>query len=625
VKIFLKNNLVIVLFFIAAFLMAGITLYTGILLNTVSNSVKTSIEERLLSTSRVAAEIIRPEELGLLNIPDDMDTPLFSDVKTRLITFAKIHHVLFVYYLRRTDDDLMQFIVDNDTTEDTVNLTTDPIAIEDAPRKAQNGIAATSGLGNYSIGYDGLLSAFAPVFDKNGEVIAVAGVEIEDDHLVLTRKRLSSLIFMLLFSIIFVLTSGYLSFFIQKRKEIELDHALKQAEIASAAKGNFLANMSHEMRTPMNAIIGISQIELMQKDLHDHTVDALTKIQTSGDGLLCIINDILDISKIESGKLEMVSTDYELSSLINDAVQMNILRIESKPIEFKLNVSAQLYKKMFGDELRIKQIINNILSNAFKYTQAGTVSLDVSNRRDGDSIWLTFRVSDTGQGMTKENIQSLFEEYSRFNDTANRTTEGTGLGMSIANRLVSMMGGSIDVESEFGKGSTFTVTVKQGYIDDEMIGEELSERLRTFGFSANRMQKRMDIVYSDLSYGRVLIVDDVDINLIVAEGCMEPYGLTIEKAESGLEALEKVKAGTSYDIIFMDHMMPVMNGIEAAAKIRELGYTAPIVALTANAIVGSEKMFLENGFDSFISKPIDITQLDAVLNKLIREKHDIEV
>jgi CheY-like chemotaxis protein len=363
----------------------------------------------------------------------------------------------------------------------------------------------------------------------------------------------------------------------------------------------------------------------MQQDLHEHTLESLTTIQTSGSALLGIINDILDISKIENGKLELNPTEYDLPSLINDAVQINMMRIGKKPIEFNLNVSPQLYEKVFGDELRIKQIINNILSNAFKYTEAGSVAFEVHSRRDDDIVWLTLRVSDTGQGMSEANVKVLFDEYSRFNDSANRTTEGTGLGMSIASRLVGMMDGTIDVESELGQGTTFTITLKQGYISDEAVGEELAERLRTFRFAENRLEKKSEVTYTDMSYGRVLVVDDVEINLIVAEGCMAPYDVTVETADSGFEALEKVEAGEVYDIIFMDHMMPKMDGIETTSKIRALGYTAPIVALTANAIVGNEKKFRASGFDDFISKPIDIKQLDGVLTRLIRDKHKADL
>jgi signal transduction histidine kinase/CheY-like chemotaxis protein len=401
----------------------------------------------------------------------------------------------------------------------------------------------------------------------------------------------------------------------------EVEKQKRIAEAASIAKSSFLAMMSHEIRTPMNAIIGISQIQLMKQNLPEDIADALTRIRVSGNGLLGIINDILDISKIESGKLEINPIDYDLPSLINDAVQLNIVRIASKPIELLLEIDPRLYANMRGDELRIKQILNNILSNAFKYTEKGSVIFAVSCAREGDAVWLTFRVADTGQGMSEENVKTLFDEYSRFNESANRSIEGTGLGMNITGKLVSLMNGEIKAESELGKGSTFTVTIEQGYLDDVVIGEELAEKLRLFEFTANNEHKSQSVVYHNMPYGRVLVVDDVETNLFVAKGLMAPYNLTVETAESGFDALGKVQSGAVYDVIFMDHMMPKMDGIETTAKIRALGYRAPIVALTANAISGNDKMFKENGFDDFISKPIDVRQLNAALNKLIRDKN----
>ncbi|MDR0882223.1 MAG: response regulator [Candidatus Adiutrix sp.] len=402
---------------------------------------------------------------------------------------------------------------------------------------------------------------------------------------------------------------------------LKLSAAKIHSDEVNKSKSSFLATMSHEIRTPINAIIGVSQIALMKKDLAESVAEAFTKIEIAGNNLLGIINDILDFSKIENGKLDINPTLYDLPSLINDTVQLNITRIQSKPIEFYLEPDPGLFVNMRGDELRIKQILNNILSNAFKYTDQGSVTLAISCQRDEETVWLTFRVSDTGQGMTDENVRQLFDEYSRFNEAANRATEGTGLGMNITNRLVAMMGGKIEVESAPGAGSTFTVTIKQDYSDAKLIGEELADKLRKFEFVANKAKKFASVVYKNMSYGKVLIVDDVETNLFVAQGLMSPYKLNIETAESGYETLEKVEAGSVYDIIFMDHMMPKMDGMETTKRLREAGYTKPIVALTANAVVGNDKMFKENGFDDFISKPIDVRQLNAVLNKLVRDAH----
>ncbi|MDD4564480.1 MAG: ATP-binding protein [Eubacteriales bacterium] len=401
----------------------------------------------------------------------------------------------------------------------------------------------------------------------------------------------------------------------------QLSEQTKIAEQANLTKSHFLATMSHEIRTPLNAIIGISDIALQSGTLSPESLERVIKIHSSANGLLGIINDILDLSKIERGNLELNPADYDVPSLINDAVQLNIARIGSKPIEFTLNVSENLPSKLFGDELRLKQILSNILSNAFKYTDAGSVKLSVAHEQNGENITLIFTVSDTGQGMKPEDLERLFSEYSRFNAEANRNTEGTGLGMSITRKLVTLMNGTIEVESEYGKGSMFTVKVQQGYVDCGVIGAELAEKLFNFTFSHDKQAAKLQIIRKAMPYGSVLIVDDVDTNLYVAEGLLSPYGLKIETAGSGFEALDKVQSGKVYDIIFMDHMMPKMDGIETTQKLRQLGYEAPIVALTANAISGNDKMFKANSFDDFISKPIDIRHLNTVLNTYIRDRH----
>jgi len=377
----------------------------------------------------------------------------------------------------------------------------------------------------------------------------------------------------------------------------------------------------------MNAIIGITLAELQKKDLPHGYAVALDKVYSSGNLLMGIINDILDMSKIETGKLELLPAEYDTPSLINDAVQLNIVRIGSKPIHFELDIDENLPQKLYGDELRLKQVLNNLLSNAIKYTSAGSVKLSVGFiTAGGDEVTLRFIVSDTGQGMKPEDRNLLFSRYMRLNTETNRATEGTGLGLSITKKLVEMMDGAIEVESEYGKGSVFTVTVKQKTAanGNDPIGAELVGKLRDFTFAGDKRRALLNIVREPMPYGRVLIVDDVDTNLYVAEGLLSPYKLDIENAASGFEAIDKVKSGRAYDIIFMDHMMPVMDGIEAAHELRTLGYTGAIVALTANAIVGSDKLFADNGFDGFISKPIDIRRLDETLKRFIRDRHPEE-
>ncbi|MDR2716616.1 MAG: response regulator [Treponema sp.] len=408
----------------------------------------------------------------------------------------------------------------------------------------------------------------------------------------------------------------------------ELITAKEEAIQANKGKSNFLATMSHEIRTPMNAILGITEIQLQDETLLPKTQEALGEIYNSGYLLLGIINDILDLSKIEAGKLELVPVNYDVPSLINDTVHLNVMRYDSKPIEFSLQVDENIPTTLFGDELRIKQILNNLLSNAFKYTDAGKVTLSaVFEAQQGESTgMLIFRVSDTGQGMTEEQLRKLFDEYTRFNTEANRTTVGTGLGMSIARYLAQMMNGEITVESEQGKGSVFTVRLPQRTVAGAgALGKELAENLKQFRLGrAAQMKKAPQILREYMPYGRILIVDDVETNLYVAKGLMAPYGLSVETAGSGLEAIEKIKSGIVYDVIFMDHFMPGMDGIETTKNIRALGYTQSIVALTANALAGQAEVFMANGFDDFISKPIDIRQMNATLNKLVRDKYPAE-
>ena len=404
----------------------------------------------------------------------------------------------------------------------------------------------------------------------------------------------------------------------------ELERQTKIAIEASRAKSQFLATMSHEIRTPLNAVIGLSEIEL-RRDLEESSRNNIQQIFNSGSSLLGIINDILDISKIEAGGFELVPAEYETASFINNTVNLNLVRIAAKPITFALEIAGDFPRKLFGDELRVKQILNNVLSNAIKYTNDGVVTLTVAWEKTGESALLRFTVRDTGRGIRTEDMGKLFSNYSQLDTKANRMVEGTGLGLAITKELVEMMDGTVAVESEYGKGSTFTVTIVQGLADSAGIGDETAAHLKQFRYKDPLIKSKID--YAWMPYGKVLVVDDMPVNLQVARGLLEPYGLKIDTAMSGLEAIGKVsKKGASYDIIFMDHMMPGMDGIQAVRIIRnEVGgeycLNVPIIALTANALVGNMEMFLSKGFNGYISKPIDIAQLDEVLNKWIRNRH----
>ncbi|MDR2559996.1 MAG: response regulator [Oscillospiraceae bacterium] len=422
--------------------------------------------------------------------------------------------------------------------------------------------------------------------------------------------------------------AGYTRDLREYKKMLEERDRAVIAEDISKTKSLFLANMSHEIRTPMNAILGIAEVFMQNETITGETKEGLRRILSSCNLLMGIINDILDLSKIEAGKLDIIPVKYDAASLINDSIHLNIMRLDEKIIEFKVEIDGNIPANLYGDELRIKQILNNLLSNAFKYTDAGKVTLSVSSEPSSaaeQETILIFNVRDTGCGMTEEQLDKLFDEYSRFNQETNYTVEGTGLGLAITQRLVNLMNGEIHVESEPGVGSLFTLRLPQGMVNSVTLGHEAAKNLENFYDLCNpAFNNNSQIIREPMPYGSVLIVDDVETNLYVARMLMNPYKLQIETAMSGFAAIDKINSGKVYDIVFMDHMMPKMNGMETTKRLRDSGYEGAIVALTANALAGQESLFLQSGFDSFISKPIDIRKLNSVLNKLIRDKQPAE-
>jgi signal transduction histidine kinase/ActR/RegA family two-component response regulator len=386
------------------------------------------------------------------------------------------------------------------------------------------------------------------------------------------------------------------------------------AERASQAKTEFLAKMSHEIRTPLNVIIGLADVEL-RNNTEGESGGNLKEIRNSGAVLLAIINDLLDISKIESGRLELFPVEYQLLNLLRDSIRMNLFRIASKPVRFEANIDPALPERLYGDEIRMRQILNNLLSNAGKYTDSGTIILRAWGKAEGPDITLCFSVEDTGRGIKENNLKQIFSEYRRFDEEMDRAIEGTGLGLSITKKLAELMGGSITAQSVYHKGSTFTVTVRQKIVDSTPIGRV--DLLDSSGYGNNGEPPR--IAYFQRPDVRVLVVDDMVTNLKVAQALLKPYGLVVSCITSGRQVVDVFREGRiKFGLVFMDHMMPGMDGIETVRIIRneirtEYARKVPIIALTANAIVGNEKMFLENGFQDFLSKPIDLVRLDKVL------------
>ena len=394
----------------------------------------------------------------------------------------------------------------------------------------------------------------------------------------------------------------------QEKTNRELRESADAAISVGKAKSSFLAQMSHEIRTPINAVLGMNEMILRESD-NSEIKEYAINIQSAGKTLLSLINSILDFTKIEDGKMELVPVRYDVSSMVNDLVNSISERAKNKGLDFMLDVDSAIPCTLFGDDVRIRQVIMNLLTNAVKYTEKGKVTLTISGKKLQDGKFL-LRVSvcDTGIGIRSEDREKLFESFARLDETRNRNIEGTGLGMSIVTRLLALMGSELYVESEYEKGSDFSFELVQEIVEDEPIGD-FSERLK------KSIDKAHDEKYLFTHGANVLVVDDNDTNRKVARSLMKRNGIVPDEAASGEEAIDKMTIW-QYDIVFLDHMMPVMDGVETLKKLKEndlIPKGCVIIALTANAVSGARDRYLENGFDDYLSKPIEVAQLERKL------------
>ncbi len=383
----------------------------------------------------------------------------------------------------------------------------------------------------------------------------------------------------------------------------QLNIARDTAEKANAAKTDFLSNMSHEIRTPLNAIVGFSNLLLDDESVPEKAKDEVRDIVMASDNLLEIVNGILDISKIEAGKLEIIDTEYSIKKVIDELVALSKGRLGDKPIEFKTNIDQSIPPVLYGDAGRIKQICVNILTNAIKYTKEGWIEFKVSSVVKDNICRLIISVEDTGIGIKEKNIDKLFNKFERLDLEDNVTIEGTGLGLAITKKLVDLMHGKIVVQSVFGKGSKFTVSIDQRIVENPTIKVD-----------AEKITNKEIIVNNK----KVLLVDDNKINLKVAERLLESYGIKTESVESGFACLDKIKAGEKYDLIMLDDMMPKMSGVETLKKLKEIkGFDTKVIALTANALTGMREKYLNDGFNDYLAKPINKEELNKIINKYL--------
>lgn len=387
----------------------------------------------------------------------------------------------------------------------------------------------------------------------------------------------------------------------------ELEVVKDDIERSNKAKSDFLSNMSHEIRSPMNAIVGFSETLLNDPKFDEKNVRTDIKhISLAGNNLLDIINNILDISKIESGKETLEMKEYSVANIVMELTSIIEARIGDRPVKLLVDVDENIPSVLYGDSTKVFQILLNILTNAVKYTEVGKVRLSIDGDVDGDYVNLHFKVSDTGYGIKKEDYHKLFEKFSRLETAKSNEIEGTGLGLVITKKYVDLMNGKIWFESEYEVGTTFYVDLSQKIISHDKLGS-ITEPVK----SENELN------YTDCSMYNALIVDDNKLNIKVASRLLEPYKFNVDTVTNGKDCIYKVKQGKPYDIIFLDHMMPEMDGIKTLELLKKIdGYKLPpVVALTANAITGMKEMYLKAGFDEYLSKPINVSELNKIINK----------
>lgn len=386
----------------------------------------------------------------------------------------------------------------------------------------------------------------------------------------------------------------------------ELNILKEKAEAANKAKTDFLASVSHEIRTPLNVIIGLSE-SILESNISNTMYEDVKNINQAGEILLEIINNILDITKVEEGKMVLINEPYNLGEVIGELSNIVKVSLSEKPIKFNVTVKGNIPSKIMGDKVKVHQILLNLLTNAVKYTKKGSITLNIDSKIVGNKVLLTFKVIDTGIGIKKSDYDKLFKKFERL-DQGNKNIEGTGLGLVITKQLLNLMNGKISFESTYQKGTTFTVELEQTIVDKKQLGD-----IKDYEITKKDVHERFDG-----SNYEVLLVDDNVLNLKVAEKLLKAYKLKVTCVNSGLECLNITK-NHKFDLIFLDHMMPDMDGIQTLynLKKRAEGFDTPVIVLTANAIEGSKEMYLREGFVGYLSKPIDQKELDNILRKYL--------
>ena len=416
----------------------------------------------------------------------------------------------------------------------------------------------------------------------------------------------------------------------QQKEKTDIHEAAAAAEAIEErrAKNLFLSRISHEIRSPISSMLGISEIQLQNPNISVKIEESFSRIHDSAKVLLSLVNDIIDFAKMEDGKLQILQEEYDTVKMINHVTNMCLVHQAEKPVKFILEIDENIPIFLIGDLLRVEQMLLNLLSNAFKYTKEGFVKLSFSCKpMEGvaNRIMLEAVIQDTGTGMTKAQLETVYSNYTLFHEGAKSGIDGTGLGMSIVYNLIKLMSAYIEIDSQAGAGTTVILRIPQIIDGTEKLGPELAQKLQQFESSARYARNLFKFNPEPMPYGTVLIVDDVETHLYLTEGLLAYYGLTIETCSNGFDALDKIKDGNIYDIIFMDHLMAEMDGIQTMKAMRNMGYMRPIIAMTACALAGQGEKYDKLGFDGFLSKPILTKKLNDMLVKHIKTNHPAEV
>ena len=614
----------------------GILLVSGILFCSVSVyrsrvGIRKAIQQRMLDIANCASGSVNGDVMKGLT-EDKIGSTEYNEVYNTLAVFRDNVELEYVYTIKQAGEKDFIFTMDLDLVSPASYG--DSVKYTEALASAGRGVAAVDEV-PYSDQWGEFYSAYSPVLDSNGKVAGIVAVDFSVDWFegqlsAQTRSTVIGSLIILLISLVFAAVLSLLIVRPFVRAQGELLEEKVRAESASHAKSDFLANMSHEIRTPINAVLGMNEMIIREehkaKDLAESdpklVQEALENIgvyagdvKKAGHNLLAIVNDILDFSKIESGKLDIMEAPYQLSSLLNDVNNMIIFKAQDKGLKFSMEVDPSIPDELSGDEVRVRQILTNLLNNAVKYTEKGSVTLMIRGKRIEDGMLnLSMIVWDTGIGIKPEDKEKLFNKFQRLEMEQNSTVEGTGLGLAITHHLVNIMGGKIDVESEYGKGSVFTVTIPQKIISENTIGDF---QTRLEDNAPGDKPYRESFRAPDAS---ILIVDDTRINLTVAVNLLKNTKMKIDTATSGAEAIVKAE-NNKYDVIFMDQRMPKMNGTEALRRIRETEKGAsrdvPVVCLTADAVIGAKERYLSDGFSDYLTKPIDNFALENMLLKYL--------